>query len=151
MKKITAPSILVFIGILFMGFNAIGQEILQNEFQNIPVQVGKKPVQKNTLLDYNTSILAAEEFRFHKEIKKARQDSGILEYRSNDNTILISKLDYLKLLRKTINQSDTEKEFFEAIGTYFDDNLIHILDLASVYDTTRGQTFYGYFDGLPRF
>lgn len=84
---------------------------------------------------------------------KVKNEEDYLIYASADNNIRISKLDYMRLMRKAVNQSDTKQEFMKHVNTYFvdkDQRFAEQVDFETLYHATRATTFYGYFDGLPR-
>ena len=143
--------------LLLVGFatipNGYSQDPASSQTLNIPVQDEDITELKNTFIDYHSYILNEDQFRFRKEIKKVKNNEDYLEYASADNSIRISKLDYMRLMRKAVNQSETKQEFMNHIKTYFvdkDQRFAEQVNFEAIYDATRQYTFYGYFDALPR-
>lgn len=153
MKTITHTLFLI-IGLGFASMpSAYSQDPSNTQSLVIPAEDVDVTEFKNTFVDYHSYILKDENFRFRKEIKKVKSDEEYLEYASADNQIRISKLDYMRLMRKAVNQSETKQEFLNHINTYFvdkDQRFAEQVDFEAIYDATRATTFYGYFDGLPR-
>jgi hypothetical protein len=153
MKTTTRPFLLSLSLILLSSYVTQAQETHNKEFEGIPIEGEQATQPRNTFVDYHTYILGSSDFRFRKEIKKAKGTDDYLEYASNNNNIRISKYDYLRLVRRAVNQSDSKSEFINKMIYHFPDaenKFTNTLDLETVYDTTRPKTFFGYFDGLPR-
>lgn len=151
MKTTTRPFLLSLSLILLASYVTQAQETHKKE-EGIPIEGEQATQPRNTFVDYHTYILGSSDFRFRKEIKKAKGTDDYLEYASNNN-IRISKYDYLRLVRRAVNQSDSKSEFINKMIYHFPDTenkFTNTLDLETVYDITRPKTFYGYFDGLPR-
>ena len=148
----TTINFILSLGLFFIFTNsAHTQDIKNDQSHGIPFE--EKSTLINTFVDYHSQIVATEDFRFRKEFKKVKKDSVFLEYKSSKNNIIISKYNYLRLMRRVVNQSDSKTEFFTKFTEYFpdaDNRFAQTLDLASFYDRTRPKTFFGYFDGLPR-
>lgn len=129
------------------------QETTKETNNRIPIEGDQVTAPRNNFIDYNTYLLDLEDFRFRREIKKVKHDADFLEYASSDNSIRISKYDYLRLVRKAVNQSDSHDEFITKMIGYFPDTenkFTNTLNLETIYASTRPRTFYGRFDGLPR-
>ncbi len=152
MKTTTATFILSLSLFLIFSNSAQNQEIRNEQSDVVPYEEEQETQLRNTFIDYNSYIVAAEDFKFRKEFKKVKKDTLFLEYSSPDNNIIISKYDYLKLVRRVVNQSDSKTEFIIKFTEYFPDTenrFAQTLDLESFYARTRPRTFFGYFDGLP--
>lgn len=131
----------------------LAQETVKEQFKGIPVEGEQATEAKNTFIDYHAYIMDIGDFKFSKEIKKAKKEPDYLEYASSDNAIRISKYDYLRLVRKSINQSDSKSEFITMMTQQFPDtenSFTNTLNLETFYDSARPRTFFGRFDGLPR-
>ncbi|MEZ4801685.1 MAG: hypothetical protein R2797_02855 [Gelidibacter sp.] len=129
------------------------QETPTKDTRVIPVAEDQATQARNTFVNYHNYLLATEGFRFKTELKKVKQTTDFLEYATPENSIRISKYDYLRVVRKAVNQSDTKTEFISKMVLYFpgtEDQFTNTLNLEAFYDTARPKTFYGYFDGLPR-
>ncbi len=153
MKTITYICFILFVFGFVTNPTAYSQYPSNTQSLEIPAEDVDVREFKNTFVDYHSYILNDETFRFRNEIKKVKNEDDYLEYASADNNIRISKLDYMRLMRKTVNQSDTKQEFMKHVNTYFvdkDQRFAEQVDFEAIYDATLATTFYGYFDGLPR-
>lgn len=101
----------------------------------------------NTFESYNQKIIGDDRFRFRKAIRKARQENFILEYISDNERILISKLDYLKMLKRTINHSGSAEVFIEKMQEFFpskNNQVLQGINLEVLYDQGRKLTLNGF-------
>lgn len=139
--------------LLLISFFTQAQETIKESERRIPIEGDQATSPRNNFIDYNTYIQDSENFRFSREIKRVKHDADFLEYASSENSIRISKYDYLRLVRRAVNQSDSQDEFITKMIGYFPDTeneFTNTLNLETIYDSTRPKTFYGRFDGLPR-
>src|SRR5690606_13290815 len=153
MNTITRPLFFILILGTVLPYGMMAQETPEPEVVAIPVEGIAVTTAHNSFIDYHDYILKDGQFRFRKELKKVKHDTNFLEYASDANNIRISKYDYLKMMRRAVNQSDTKGEFMALISDLFvdkDQSFAEQVDFASLYDATRPHTFHGYFDGLPR-
>ncbi len=153
MKTTTKTRFLSLTAVLMLSFSAVAQETTTDQFKGIPVEGEHLTEARNTFIDYHAYILDTGDFKFRKEIKKVKKEPEFLEYASTDNNIRISKYDYLRLVRRTINQSDTKNEFIDRMTEHFPDTenrFTNTLNLETIYDSARPKTFFGRFDELPR-
>ncbi|MCK7589644.1 hypothetical protein M0G43_03555 [Subsaxibacter sp. CAU 1640] len=153
MKNFTQNFLKCLVFWLLVPLDIVAQDIPKTPSQVIPIEGEQVTSPRNTFVDYHSYILQQDKFRFRSEIKKEKLNSDFLEYASANNNIRISKLDYLKLVRHAVNQSDSKAEFIDRMRILFpdeEDAFTNALSLESFYDSTRSTTFYGYFDGMPR-
>lgn len=105
----------------------------------------------NTFASYNQKVIKNKNFRFRKAIREAKQVNLILEFISVDDRILMSKLDYLRMLRRTLNQSASEEIFLEKMNDFFpleNHRFLKSLELKLLYENGRRLTFNGYLNTL---
>lgn len=153
MKNFTNTHFLTWSVLLFLASFTQAQETTKETKNRIPIEGDQVTAPRNNFIDYNSYILDKEDFKFRREIKRVKHDADFLEYASTENSIRISKYDYLRLVRRAVNQSDSQDEFITKMIGYFPDTeneFTNTLNLETIYDSTRPKTFYGRFDGLPR-
>lgn len=142
--------ILVIIWAVFINTRSMAQEQEFSNGQNI-LDIKSSDTALNTFIPFNQSIIKNEEFRFRKAIRKAKQVNLIMEYRSDNERFIMSRLDYLKMLKRMLNRSESTEVFIKKMQELFpsqNNQFIKNLDLELIYEQGRKLTFNGYLDEL---
>lgn len=141
---------LIIIWIVLINSNLLAQEQEVLNQQNF-LKVKATSVATNTFISYNEKIIENEKFKFRQAIRNAKRQNFILEYISDNERIIMSRLDYLKVLKRTMNQSESQEVFIEKMQELFpsqNNEFLNSLNLELLYEQGRKRTFNGYLDGL---
>ncbi|MBW1297114.1 hypothetical protein [Aquimarina litoralis] len=152
MKNLYYPIIALFV-FLIGTFPSYGQEnMYKSQLETIYLKNTKEIVYTNTFSEYNHDLIASNEIKFKKEIKKLKGKNNLLHFDSNKENVVLEKASYLKIIRKAANRSRNEETF----ETFLRNNLPQLSNqlskdnnLKELYIISRKDTFNGKIDALP--
>ncbi|EAS18615.1 hypothetical protein BBFL7_01058 [Flavobacteria bacterium BBFL7] len=100
----------------------------------------------------NSEISNSEKFKFRKAIRIAKMEQNTLNFNSSQRIFALTEVDYLRLVRRTANQSNDSVEFISKLSVELP-SLKDIIEsdasYADLYNTVRPATFYGRIEALP--
>ncbi|SEM19966.1 hypothetical protein SAMN04487910_4411 [Aquimarina amphilecti] len=141
---------LIFFTVSFSGY--MQEKTYKTQLETIYLKNTKEIVYKNTFSNYNDDLIASNEIKFKKEIKKYRGKKSSLFFTSNKNNIELVTASYLKIIRKAANRSRNA----EAFKVFLINNLPQLShqftvddNLEELYFLSRKDTFNGRIDALP--
>lgn len=141
---------LIIIWMVLINSNLLAQEQEVLSQQNF-MEVKATDVATNTFISYNRNIIENEKFRFRRAMRIAKRQNFILEYITDNERIIMSRWDYLKVLKRTLNQSESSEIFIKKMQELFpsqNNEFLNSLNLELLYEQGRKRTLNGYLDGL---
>ncbi|RMA66166.1 hypothetical protein [Ulvibacter antarcticus] len=109
--KTLFKTLIVITLVLTASFHTSAQEY-QDSLAPVYLTVVKKQDIKSSLLTaYNTELISLRDFRFSYQIKKAEKAEEVLVFFYEDSYYSIEKSEYLKMIRKAANRSESVTSF----------------------------------------
>ena len=125
-------------------------QVFQDQLDEI--YLGSARVELNDFIVLNSEISNIERFKFSKALRAARNGQDSLVFMSDKYRLALTEVEYLKLIRRTANQSSDSTEFVAKLSAELP-NLKEVIEsdasYVDMYDKVRPATFYGRIEALP--
>lgn len=138
--------------IISFSYSYAQEDMYKSQLETVYLQNAKEIIYKNTFSQYNNDLIALNEIKFKKEIKKLKGKNSLLFFDSNKEKIVLEKASYLKIIRKAANRSknkDSFKVFLQNNLPQLSNQLSQDNSLEELYFISRKDTFNGKIDALP--
>lgn len=125
-------------------------QVFQDQLDEI--YLGSAKVELNDFILLNSEISNSDRFKFRKALRAARNGQDSLVFTSDEYRLALTEVEYLKLIRRTANQSSDSTEFVTKLGAQMPtlkDIIESDASYVDMYDKVRPGTFYGRIEALP--
>ena len=142
-------TLLIFILLSYFGVKS--QENNYLELPPVKLEMKPKALHERDFLLFTEMLTNDKDFKFRKEIKLAKKQGNTLYFYTDTRVYYISKVEYLKKLRRATNRSETPTEFFDRIRSYYPE-LESVpwmeFNFHELYTNLRKNTLHGYLHTL---
>lgn len=125
-------------------------QVFQDQLDEI--YLGSAKVELNDFILLNSEISNSDRFKFRKALRAARNGQDSLVFTSDEYRLALTEVEYLKLIRRTANQSSDSTEFVTKLGAQMPslkDIIESDVSYTNLYEAVRPTTFYGRIEALP--
>lgn len=152
MKTCSHPFFTAILLLISFSYSFAQVDMYKSQLETVYLQNAKEIIYKNTFSQYNNDLIALNEIKFKKELKKLKGKSNLLFFDSNKEKIVLEKASYLKIIRKAANRSknkDSFKVFLQNNLPQLSNQMSQDNNLEELYSISRKNTFNGKIDALP--
>tara|TARA_R110002012_G_scaffold50885_1_gene131582 strand:+ start:365 stop:814 length:450 start_codon:yes stop_codon:yes gene_type:complete len=125
-------------------------QVFQDQLDEI--YLGSAKIELNDFILLNSEISNSDRFKFSKALRAARNGQDSLVFTSDKYRLALTEVEYLKLIRRTANQSSDSTEFVTKLSAQMP-SLKDIIEsdasYTNLYEAVRPATFYGRIEALP--